>query len=119
MFEGPDKTNSVASHRRDDKRGKVDKSLEGELGPLADLIYIEPELQKEHETSTGIILRTPKHQGVPNIGTVLAVGKNIKRCKEGQRVVFKDANAKGFWLNQKAHIPLKEEQIIAVIREVE
>lgn len=111
---GPDKQNSVMNTRRDDHRPKVAKAY-GKLGTLYDLVYIKPDLQKAGKSASGILLPTPKHQGPPTTGKVLAIGPDVKTVKVGEHVVFNDKNAKGFWLNDVAHIPLKEEQIVAKI----
>lgn len=111
---GPDKNNAVENHRRDDHRPRAGK-IYGKLSPVRDLVYVKPDLEEGGQTESGLYLAKPKHQGPPNTGEVLAVGPDVKEVKVGDHVVFIDPNAKGFWLNDIAHIPLKEEQIVAKV----
>lgn len=96
----------------------IGQDIIGELVPLRDLVYVEPDLIKQNKTASGIIIQAPKRQGVPNTGVVRYIGPDVdKDLKIGDKVVVNDANMRGFHVNGVAIVPLEQDKIIAIIKE--
>jgi co-chaperonin GroES (HSP10) len=115
----PDKTNSLASSRRDNHVPWA-QEISGVMTPLGDWIYVEPDIKKEHKTESGLIIQGPKRQGVPNTGTIVYLGPDVPKelgLKKRMRVVVNDPNMRGFHLNKRPVVPLKPENILAIIEE--
>lgn len=94
------------------------QNIEGELIPLRNLVYIEPDLITETKSASGIIVAAPKRQGVPNTGTIRYLGPDVgDDLKVGDKVVVLDPNMRGVHVNGVAIVPLEQDKIIATIKE--
>lgn len=73
-------------------------------------------------TESGIVVTKPKYQGVPNKGTVFAIGEGVNdgdrpldiEVKVGDRVVFEEPNPRGFKYEGKGLFKLHKSQILGV-----
>jgi co-chaperonin GroES (HSP10) len=97
--------------------GKFD--IKGELVPLRDFVYVEPEIIKDRMTESGIYLKQPGKQGVPNTGWIRFLGPDVKNTEleVGDKVVVTDPNMRGVHVNGVAIVPLQEDKVIAKIKE--
>jgi chaperonin GroES len=74
---------------------------------------------KEKQTQSGIIISAPEFEGLPEAGEVIAIGKDVKEVKVGDRVIFHEVNPHGFKLetNGDHHLCIDEDQILGVLYE--
>lgn len=96
--------------------------LEVTFNPIGDKVIIEPVLNsqlaaQDLKKRTGLILASPKHQGIPIIGDVVAIGPDVDRCKVGDRVMFKEQSPRGFKWEGKGYIPTTNNHILALVTE--
>jgi chaperonin GroES len=83
------------------------------LKPLADRVVIE-QMDQEAKTASGIVLpETSKEK--PEEGTVVAVGKDVKEVKKGDKVVFSKYGPTEVKIDNNEYLILKEEEILAII----
>lgn len=92
-----------------------------ELVALGNYVLVEFEERaeaiygKEMQTASGILIAEPEFQGVPNTGTVTAVGGEVRFPKAGDRVLFAAKGDEGFEFEGKKLFRLKAGQVLAVI----
>ena len=87
------------------------------IEPLLDYILIEPKKETDMKTSTGILLPdTAKER--PQEGLILAVGEDAK-LKVGDSVYYKKWGGNEIKVGGKDLLLVKEEDVLAVIREDE
>lgn len=81
-------------------------------------VLIEPE--KRAPEKSGIFhLPPPEFQGVPNVGTVYAVGPDCSGVvSPGERVIFNDKNPKGIRYSGLKLLVVDESNIVAKLPEV-
>jgi co-chaperonin GroES (HSP10) len=105
---------------RRDNHVPLANEVSGLLTPLADWVYVEPDLIGNKKTASGILLNAPKRQGVPNTAVIVFLGPDVPKelgLKKRMRVVVNDPNMRGFHLNGRPVVPLKPENILAIIEE--
>ncbi len=84
------------------------------IQPLADYVVAE---QEEAETKTASGLYLPdKAQEKPKVAKVLAVGKDVKQVKVGDRIVYKSYSTTEIKVGNDEHILVKEEDILATVK---
>ena len=83
------------------------------IKPLADYVVVEQE-QPETKTASGIYLPT-QAQEKPKVAKVVAVGKEVKEVKVGDRVVYGGYSNTEVKQDGKEYILIKEEHIYATV----
>ncbi len=84
-----------------------------EFKPLADRILVKP-LESEEKTKGGIVLPETA-QEKPQEGEVLAVGKDVKEVKKGDKVLFTKYSPTEIKIDDEELYVLKEEDILGII----
>lgn len=86
------------------------------LQPLADRIVARP-VEAETKTASGILLSESAKEK-PQLAQVLAVGKDVKEVKVGDRIVHAESeySSNRLKINGEEFIIVKEEDILAVVR---
>ncbi len=84
------------------------------IQPLADRVVLE-QLELEEKTKSGIILPQDA-QEKPKMAKVLAVGKDVKDVKAGDKVLYKSYGPDDVKVDGKEYMIAKEEDILATIK---
>lgn len=84
------------------------------IQPLFDKVLIKPQ-KAEEKTASGIYIPDTAKQDKPQIGEVVAVGKDVKIIKVGQNVVFTKYGPTEITLESEDYLIVKEEDILATI----
>lgn len=83
------------------------------LKPLADRI-VAKSLEAESKTASGIYIPdTAKEK--PQIGQVVAVGKEVKEVKKGDRILYTKYGPNEVKLDGQDLLVLKEDDVLAVV----
>lgn len=83
------------------------------IKPLADYVVVQQE-QAESKTASGLYLPTAA-QEKPKVAVVVAVGKEVKEVKVGDRVVFGGYSNTEVKHEGQDYIVIKEENIYATV----
>ncbi len=84
------------------------------LKPLADRIVAVRE-EAESKTASGLYIpETAKEKSV--LAKVVAVGKDVKEVKVGDRVVYKEYSVTELKTDGKEYLILKEEDVLATVK---
>lgn len=83
------------------------------LQPLGDYILAAAE-EVEEKTASGLYI-PEKSQEKPKTAKVLAIGKNVKEIKVGDRIVSKSFSTTEIKVSAKEYILVKEEDVIATV----
>lgn len=83
------------------------------IKPLADYVVVQQE-EAETKTASGIYLPT-QAQEKPKVAKVLAVGKDVKEVKVGDRVVYGGYSNTEVKHDGQDYILIKEENIYAKV----
>lgn len=84
------------------------------IKPLADYVVVEQE-KAESKTASGLYLPT-QAQEKPKVAKVLAVGKDVKEVKVGDRVVYGGYSNVEVKQDGNDFIVIKEENIFATVK---
>lgn len=84
------------------------------IQPLFDKVLIKPQ-KVEEKTASGIYIPDTAKQDKPQIGQVIAVGKDVKDVKVSQNVVFAKYGPTEITLESEDYLIIKEEDILATI----
>jgi chaperonin GroES len=84
------------------------------LHPLADYVVAQAE-EAEEKTASGLFL-TQNSQEKPKTAKVLAVGKDVKQVKVGDRVVYKSYSTNDIKVGKDEYVLVKEEDILATVK---
>jgi chaperonin GroES len=84
------------------------------LQPLADYIVAQTE-EAERKTASGLYL-TQNSQEKPKIAKVVAVGKDAKQVKVGDRIVYKSYSTTDIKIGKDEYVLVKEEDILATVK---
>lgn len=84
------------------------------LQPLGDYIVAQNE-EAETKTASGIYL-PDKAQEKPKTAKVLAVGKEAKQVKVGERIVYKSYSTTEVKIGSEDYILVKEEDVLATVK---
>lgn len=84
------------------------------IQPLADYVVAQ---QEEAETKTASGLYLPdKAQEKPKVAKVLAVGKDVKQVKVGDKILYKSYSTTDVKIGSVEYILVKEEDILATVK---
>ena len=84
------------------------------IQPLSDYVVAVPE-EASTKTASGLYL-PDKAAEKPQIAKVLAVGKDIKQVKVGDKIVHKNYSSTEVKLGADEYILVKEEDILAIVK---
>jgi chaperonin GroES len=84
------------------------------LQPLADYVVAQQEVA-ETKTASGIFL-PDNAQEKPKIAKVVAVGKEAKQLKVGDRIVYKSYSTTDIKVGSEEYILVKEEDVLATVK---
>lgn len=90
---------------------------EKEITPINGYVIVEFQPFIDRQTKSGIHLVTPKHEGVPNRGRIIAIAKDITEVKVGDYIVYKSPSARGFKLDDRKLIPVHIDEIAGIVNE--
>ncbi len=88
--------------------------MSSQLQPLANWVVAEPE-EAVTKTASGIFL-PDKAAEKPKTAKVVAVGKDVKEIKKGDRIVYKAYTNTDVKVDSKEYMLVKEEDIIATVK---
>ncbi len=84
------------------------------LQPLGDFIVAQHE-EAETKTASGLYL-PEKSQEKPKTAKVVAVGKDVKQLKVGDRIVYKSYSNTEVKVDKVDYILVKEEDVLATVK---
>ena len=84
------------------------------IQPLFDKVLIKPQ-KAEEKTASGIYIPDTAKQDKPQIGEVIAIGKDVKDVKISQNVVFAKYGPTEINLESEDYLIIKEEDILATL----
>jgi chaperonin GroES len=84
------------------------------IQPLADYVVAQAE-EAESKTASGLYL-TQGAQDKPKTAKVVAVGKDAKQVKAGDRIIYKSYSTTDVKVGSEEYILVKEEDILATVK---
>jgi chaperonin GroES len=84
------------------------------IQPLSDYLVAQPEVA-ETKTASGLFL-TENAQEKPKVAKILAIGKNVKQVKVGDRIIYKSYSTTDVKLGLDEYILVKEEDVLATVK---
>ncbi len=84
------------------------------LQPLADYVVAQSE-EAETKTVSGLYL-PDNAQEKPKIAKVIAIGKDVKQVKAGERIIYKSYSTTDVKVGSDEYILVKEEDILATVK---
>lgn len=84
------------------------------IQPLADYVVAQAE-EAASKTASGLFL-PDNAQEKPKIAKVLAVGKDIKQVKVGDRIIYKSYSTTDVKVGSDEYILVKEEDVLATVK---
>ena len=84
------------------------------LQPLADRV-VAKNVEAEAKSASGILLPDSAKEK-PQMGEVLAVGKDVKEIKDGDRILYSKYGPTEVKVEGEELLILKEEDILAVVK---
>ena len=84
------------------------------IQPLADYVVAQQEAA-ETKTASGLYL-PGNAQEKPKVAKVLAVGKEVKQLKAGDRIIYKSYSTTEVKMGADDYILVKEEDILATVK---
>jgi chaperonin GroES len=84
------------------------------IQPLADYVVAQAE-EAESKTASGLYL-TQGAQDKPKTAKVVAVGKDAKQVKVGDRIVYKGYSTTDVKVGSEEYILVKEEDVLATLK---
>ncbi len=84
------------------------------ITPLGDRVVATKEEAKT-KTASGILLPESSKEE-PIMATVVAVGKDVKEIKSGDKIVYTDYRATNLKINEKDYLVVKVEDILGIIK---
>ena len=84
------------------------------IQPLADYVVAQAE-EAETKTASGLYL-PEKAAEKPKVAKVLAVGKEVKQVKVGDRILYKSYSTTDVKIGTEEYILVKEEDILATVK---
>jgi chaperonin GroES len=84
------------------------------IQPLADYVVAEAE-KAETKTASGLYL-PDKAQEKPKIAKVVAVGKQVKEVKVGDRIIYKSYGPTDVKVGNDEYMLIKEEDVLATVK---
>jgi chaperonin GroES len=86
-----------------------------QLNPLADRIIARP-IESDTKTASGILLPDQAKEKT-QMAEVLAVGKDVKEVKVGDRIIHSEYGPNHFKQDANEYLIVKEEDVLAVVKE--
>lgn len=83
------------------------------INPLADYIVAQSE-EAQERTASGLYL-TQAAQEKPKTAKVVAVGKDVKQIKVGDRILYKSYSTTDVKVEKDDYILVKEEDVLATV----
>jgi chaperonin GroES len=84
------------------------------IQPLADYVVAEPE-KAETKTASGFYLPDAAKEK-PQTSKVVAIGKEVKSVKTGDRIIYKSYSSTDVKHNGTDYVLVKEEDILATVK---
>lgn len=84
------------------------------IQPLADYLVAQEE-EPETRTASGLYL-PEKAAEKPKVAKVLAVGKDVKQVKVGDRIIYKSYSTTDVKMGSDEYILVKEEDVLATVK---
>lgn len=84
------------------------------IQPLADYVVAQAE-EAETKTASGLYL-PEKAAEKPKVAKVLAVGKEVKQVKVGDRILYKSYSTTDVKVETETYILVKEEDVLATVK---
>jgi len=84
------------------------------ITPLADYVVAQAE-EAASKTASGLYLPEAAKEK-PKVAKVLAVGKEVKQVKTGDRIIYKSYSTTDVKLGSDEYILVKEEDILATVK---
>ncbi len=84
------------------------------IQPLADYVVAQNE-EAETKTASGLYL-PDKAAEKPKVAKVLAVGKDVKQVKTGDRIVYKSYSTTEVKMGADEYMLVKEEDVLATVK---
>ena len=84
------------------------------IQPLADYVVAIGE-EAQTKTTSGLYLPDNAREK-PKTAKVLAVGKDVKRVKSGDKIIYKSYSTTDITINKQDYILVKEEDVLATIK---
>lgn len=84
------------------------------IQPLAEYVVAQNE-EPETKTASGLYL-PDKAAEKPKVAKVLAVGKDVKQIKEGDRIIYKSYSTTEVKMGVDEYILVKEEDVLATVK---
>jgi chaperonin GroES len=88
--------------------------MSAKIQPLADYVVAEGE-EAETKTASGLYL-PEKAAEKPKVAKVLAVGKDVKQVKVGDRILYKSYSTTDVKVGADEYILVKEEDVLATVK---
>jgi len=88
--------------------------MSSKIQPLADYVVAEAE-EAATKTASGLFL-PDNAQEKPKTAKVLAVGKDIKQVKVGDRIIYKSYSTTEVKVGSDEYILVKEEDVLATVK---
>lgn len=84
------------------------------ITPLADYVVAQSE-EPETKTASGLYL-PEKSAEKPKTAKVVAVGKDVKQVKTGDRIIYKSYSTTDVKVGADEYILVKEEDVLATVK---
>lgn len=84
------------------------------IQPLADYVVAQQE-EAQSKTASGLYL-PGNAQEKPKVAKILAVGKEVKQLKVGDRIIYKGYSTTDVKLGSDEFILVKEEDVLATVK---
>lgn len=84
------------------------------IQPLADYVVAQQE-EAESKTASGLYLPEAAKEK-PKVAKVLAVGKDVKQLKAGDKIIYKSYSTTDIKLGKDEYILVKEEDVLATVK---
>ncbi len=84
------------------------------IQPLADYVVATPEAA-ETKTASGLYL-PDNAQEKPKVAKIVAVGKDVKNVKTGDRIIYKGYSTTDVKIGNDEYILVKEEDVLATVK---
>lgn len=84
------------------------------ITPLADRVVAEP-VETQNKTASGIYLPDGAKEK-PVMAKVVAVGKDVKNLKEGDKILYKEYSTTEVKIDGTEYILVKEEDVLAIVK---
>jgi len=82
------------------------------IKPLSDRV-VAVKTSPASQTASGLLLGDAQEK--PNYAEVIAVGKDVKEIKKGDKILYREYSATDIRLDGKDHLVIKEEDVLATL----